>query len=97
MCNVAYKLASKTLVNKLKVLLLVCENQSAFVVERLITDNILVALEIMYHINQRRKGKVGEMELKLDMSKAYDRMEWKYLEQIMIKLGFNERWVSLVM
>ncbi|XP_023890148.2 uncharacterized protein LOC112002224 [Quercus suber] len=91
LCNVAYKLASKILANRLKPFLptLVCENQSAFVAERLITDNILVASETMFHISQKRKGKVGEMALKLDMSKAYDRVEWKCLEQIMVKLGID--------
>lgn len=51
----------------------------------------------MFHISQKRKGKVGEIALKLDMSKAYDWVEWKCLEQIMIKLGFSEKWVGLMM
>ena len=51
---------------------IVCENQSAFVSERLIIDNVLVAHELMDHINKKRKGKDAEMALKLDMSKAYD-------------------------
>ena len=76
---------------------LVCENQKVFVVERFITDNVLVASETMYHISQKRKGKEREMALKLDMSKAYDRVEWRCLEQIMLKLGFTKRWVALVM
>lgn len=47
-----------------------CENQSAFGVDRLITDNILVASKTMFHISQKRNGKVGKMALKLDMSMA---------------------------
>ena len=76
---------------------IICENQSAFISERLITDNVLVAHKLMNHINRKKKGIIGEMTLKLDMSKSYDRVEWGYLQQIMVKLGFHDRWISLVM
>ena len=57
----------------------------------------MVAFEIMYNIDQRRKGKEALMAVNLDMSKAYDRIEWVYLEEMMRRMGFHERWISLIM
>ena len=97
--NVVYKLASKAIANRLKKVLpsIISETQSAFVHGRLITDNVLVAFETMHHISQKKGGKVGEMAIKLDMSKTYDRVEWTCLEKIMEKLGFVDKWRKLIM
>ena len=99
LCNVIYKLASKTLANRLKNILLaiISDTQIAFVNGRLITDNVLVVFEMMHHINLKKIGTTREMALKLDMSKAYDRVEWARLEKIMEKLGFHSRWRRLMM
>ena len=97
--NVVYILTSKVLANSLKTLLpsLITENQSAFLSERLITDNVLIAFEIMNTISQKKNGKTGSMALKLDMSKAFDRVEMSSLEQIMRKMGFHPKWITMVM
>ena len=99
LCNVIYKLASKTLANRLKNILLaiISDTQIAFVNGRLITDNVLVVFEMMHHINLKKTGTTREMALKLDMSKAYDRVEWARLDKIMEKLGFHSRWRRLMM
>ena len=85
LCNVSYKIISKVLDNRLKKILadVINESQSAFVAGRQITDNVLVVFETMHCINGKRKGKEALMALKFDMSKAYDRVEWRYLEVIM--------------
>uniref|UniRef100_A0A2N9E653 Reverse transcriptase domain-containing protein n=2 Tax=Fagus sylvatica TaxID=28930 RepID=A0A2N9E653_FAGSY len=60
-------------------------------------DNILVAFETLHHMHHQKKGKVGSMALKLDMSKAYDRVEWKYLKRVMEQMGFHPKWITLMM
>ena len=75
----------------------ISESQSAFVLGRQITNDVLVAFEMMHCIDQKRKGKRGLMAIKLDMSKAYDRVEWEFLEAMMRKLGFQEEWIRLIM
>ena len=56
-----------------------------------------MAFETMHSITKRKKGKDGLTAIKLDMSKAYDRVEWAYLGSMMRKMGFEERWISLIM
>ncbi|CAN6335307.1 unnamed protein product, partial [Urochloa humidicola] len=98
LCNVLYKICSKVIANRLRLVLgdIISEEQSAFVPGQLITDNVLVAYESIHYL-RRKKGVTGACALKLDMAKAYDRVEWIYLRSIMSKLGFSEGFVNLIM
>ena len=42
-------------------------------------------------------GKKGFVAMKLDMSKAYDRVEWVFLENILLKMGFSDTWTALLL
>ena len=97
LCNVIYKLCSKVIANRLRNYLdeIVAEEQSAFVLGRLITDNVLIAYECTHYL-KRKKGKSGACAIKLDMAKTYDRIEWAYLRRIMLALGFCDSFVSVI-
>lgn len=92
-------MVSKCLVNRLRPFLdeLVSGNQSAFVPGRLITDNALLAFECFHFIQKNKNQGKAACAYKLDLSKAYDRVDWRFLEQAMYKLGFAHRWVSWIM
>lgn len=74
LCKVTYKIIAKAIANRMKKVLesIISPTQTAFVLGRLISDNVVVGFEFIHAIRSRRKGKKGWAALKLDMSKAYD-------------------------
>ena len=71
--------------------------QSAFVPNRLIIDNITISYEINHFLKRKTRGKTSYGALKAYMSRACVRVEWKFLEQIMHAMGFPEKWIRWVM
>lgn len=100
LCNVSYKLLSKIIANRLKKVMaqVIDESQSAFVKDRLITDNIIVAIEAFHWLKTGMGfSHSNAYALKIDMSKVYDRVEWGYLRWILTWLNFPCRLIDLIM
>ncbi|GAA0140129.1 hypothetical protein LIER_35189 [Lithospermum erythrorhizon] len=99
LCNVVSKVISKCIANQLKQVLpsFISSTQSAFVDDRMITDNVLLAYKVHHVIKKKKVGQYGFFSLKLDMEKAYDRVEWGYLKNVMLTMGFPDKLVSLIM
>ncbi|GLU12167.1 hypothetical protein SLE2022_288680 [Rubroshorea leprosula] len=68
---------------------IISENQSTFVGRRQIVDGILVLNEIVDEIKRR---KADNFILKVDFEKAYDCVNWNFLNYMMKKFGFGEIW-----
>lgn len=98
LCNVIYKIWSKIIANRIKPVLdeVISPTQSAFVPRRLITDNVLVAFEVNHFLKRNKQTRTHYMALKLDISKAYDRVEWLFLKKVLFHLGFPARLVDLI-
>ena len=99
LCNVAYKVVSKLLARRMKKVLrgIISETQAAFLEERLISDNILVAHELLHALSSDNKCASEFIAIKTDISKAYDRVEWSFLNKAMKAMGFSEEWCVLIM
>lgn len=98
LCNVLYKIVTKIITCRLSTLLdpLIDKNQSAFIPGRQILDNIVAAKELVHSMNHSNSV-LGSFALKLDMSKAYDRVDWPYLSNVLHSFGINDKAHDLIM
>ncbi|XP_021995747.1 uncharacterized protein LOC110892919 [Helianthus annuus] len=96
-CNVIYKCISKILSDRLKVALndIVSINQSAFVPGRKISDNILLTQELMH--NYHKDYGPPRCAFKVDIQKAYDTVDWNFLEDVLLGFGFNQMMIKWIM
>ncbi|CAL2267139.1 unnamed protein product [Prunus armeniaca] len=92
LCNTLYKVISKILVARLRPCMasLVSPNQVSFVPGRQIVDNIVVAQE-MLHKFKSSKGRKGFIAWKIDLSKAYDRLNWDFIREVLWEVGIRGR------
>ena len=91
LCNVIYKIITKTIANRLHLLLplIISSEQAGFVEGRQILDGIILIHETIHSI---KIGKILGMLLKLDLSKDYDELNWDFLARMLRAFGFSDQW-----
>lgn len=75
---------------------IIAHSQSTFILNRLITDNIIIGYECLYKIRTHNSKKSSLIILKMDISKAYDMVEYGFLESTTRRLGFSRKWIDLI-
>src|ERR1044072_6381284 len=98
LCNVAYKLITKVVVNRLRPFLqdLIGPLQNSFIPGRGTVDNAIVLQEIIHHM-KRGKNKNKNIIFKLDLEKAYDSVSWEFLRDTLLFFGFPQTTIELIM
>jgi len=96
LCNVIYKITSKIIANRIKPLLpdLISEEQSGFVAGRQILDGILLVNEVAHSLRTTRKP---GMLIKLDLAKAFDKINWDFIKAILAAFGFGDNLINWIM
>ncbi|KAK4383980.1 hypothetical protein Sango_3102300 [Sesamum angolense] len=95
-CNVLYKAITKIIVKRLQRVLplLITYSQNAFVPGRSISDNILLAQELLAGYNQSRLPE--RCTLKVDIQKAYDSVEWDFMVEVLKLFNFPHQFITLI-
>ena len=98
LCNIVYKIVTKVIVARLRPYLdkLISPLQVAFVPGRKGIDNAIIAQEVIHSIN-KKKGKVGYMALKIDLEKVYDKLEWSFIKDMLVKINLLVDLVDIIM
>lgn len=88
LCSVLYKLVMKVVANKFKVIFpkLLSQEQAGFIAGRNISDNIILAQEVIHSLRCKRKSN-NWMAIKLDLEKAYDRVSWEFIDASLSAAG----------
>jgi hypothetical protein len=96
LCNVIYKIITKVIANRLKPILpfVISKEQAGYVEGRQIMDSVILAHEIIHSLKSTR---TPGMLIKLDLSKAFDRANWKYLRAVLDSFGFDQGWINWIL
>lgn len=98
LCSIAYKAITKPIANRLKSILpdLIRPQQTSFVLGRHIIENIVVAQEVI-HTMRKKTGRVGQMAIKVDLEKAYDRLSWDFIFETLVEVGLPMNLTRIIM
>lgn len=93
-----YKIVTKILVGSLKPVItsLIFYNHGAFVLDRKAIENVVITQEIVARMNKLRLEKRGWVMVKLDLFKAYDKVNWNFLKNVLLSFHFSPKWVNLI-
>jgi hypothetical protein len=91
--NVDYKWFTKVLTMRLTPLAgkLISETQTAFILGRYILEGVIILHETLHEL---RVSKVPGVILKLDFEKAYDKVNWKFMMEVLRKKNFPDKWLD---
>jgi hypothetical protein len=97
LCNVIYKLIAKSLAERLKPHLpnYIDQAQAAFIKNRHISSNIIITQDIIHSFGLKTWNQQGFL-LKLDLAKAFDRLEWNFLTEALHRLGLHSNFINLL-
>lgn len=76
---------------------IISENQYAFIPDRAISDNVLITHEMLHYLKTSGATVHTSMAVKTNISKAYDRLEWPFIQAVLERLGFHQTWIKLIM
>ncbi|GLT36867.1 hypothetical protein SLA2020_112150 [Shorea laevis] len=98
LCNTVLKIISKILVNRIKPWMdkIISPCQASFISGRQGTDNVLILQEFVYFF-RKKTGTSGDMICKLDLEKAYDRLEWSFIHETLVFFKFPSDIIRLIM
>jgi exonuclease III len=96
LCNVIYKIITKVIANRLKPILplIISKEQSGYVEGRQIMDSVILANEVVHSL---KTSNTPGMLIKLDLSKAFDRLSWQYMRAVLDSFGFSKEWVDWIL
>ena len=98
LCNTTYRIVSKIIVNRISPVLgnLIFPVQTVFVLRRKGTDNAIIVQELIHSIS-KANGKEGYMAIKIDLEKAYNKLEWSFIRERLFHINLPSDLIELIM